>query len=111
MNPDSRHYGLVRQMNPQQKELSRPIEGWPDWAHRDAKIIADFESELPPMSNPWLEAKHFLPEQGKFVLACWVRKSGNTYRVCCRFDGKWRVAGTGKHPKDSPTLYKEIETP
>lgn len=110
--PDSRHYALVHQMNPKQKKLaSLPTWKWPQWAQEEAKILAEWEASLPPKSNQWLETQHFLPEQGKHVIGCWPRKSGNLYRIICRMEGKWRIVGTGKIPTENPILFKLIEAP
>lgn len=33
---------LVRKMNPFQRSLAGPFETWPEWAKRDAQLIANY---------------------------------------------------------------------
>lgn len=38
---------LVKDMNPTQKQLWRaPFEAWPEWAKRDAQLIANYRREF-----------------------------------------------------------------
>jgi hypothetical protein len=43
---------LVRLMNQRQRSLVGPFETWPDWAKRDAQIVANYRRMLTSNDGP-----------------------------------------------------------
>ena len=43
---------LVRKMNPFQRSLAGPFETWPEWAKRDAQIVANYRRSFTINDGP-----------------------------------------------------------
>lgn len=43
---------LVRRMNPTQKQVRGLFETWPEWAKRDAQMVANYRRDLQSDSGP-----------------------------------------------------------
>lgn len=43
---------VIRSMNPRQREILKPFDVWPEWAKRDAQILANYRQQLNTNSRP-----------------------------------------------------------